>query len=172
MNLRFLLLISLLYAKIVSGQNISDSLLTSFYNRTLTDIFSDQFLFPEEINIIRTECDTTNLIKFINRDNEVYKLTYIDTSRKLEDVLLKASYYQYQTYRLYPMVKHNDTVDIKFEIKLVNRKNRKKFEYYTQCAGNYEPPTCGRFIYNKSTNKWTFMNRKEINAEWLKDRKH
>jgi len=89
MTTRLLKILTILLPTISFGQSINDSLLSTFYNKTISLYFADSSInnhHPEFENILlQTDFDKARLIKYLDKN----KFTYFDSNTDKHSILEK-----------------------------------------------------------------------------------
>jgi hypothetical protein len=146
------------------GQNLNDSILMSFYNKTLTYYFSDSITLPDQKKfgclLVKIDIETSSLIK--NRGPN--KFLYFNDSTEKNKILS----WPYRRnngrsiYRINHKLIGRDTVDIIIGGWTIEEASRKKLFLGVWCGGTLGYIPEGRFIYNKASDKWIFTTSGEI----------
>ena len=164
MTTKLLIFFTLLFPSISFGQTVNDSLLSTFYNKTLISYFSDTAYTKNqsEFNniLIQTEFDTIQLIKYYNKN----KLTYFNSKTNIRSIIEKP--YKKNNGRNIYWISHKllqkDTVDINISGWTIIKITKKTMGLGAWCGGTMGYIPEGRFIFNSETKTWTFFCRKEI----------
>jgi hypothetical protein len=159
------LIIFLFFLPTISfGQNLSDSLLATFYNKTLSYYFSDSTTYHDQkifgCILLKTEFDSSKLTKFIGPN----RLSYFNSNSSEHSVLDKPL--KKNKGRNIYWINHKligiDTVDINIGGWTIEEASRKKLYLAAWCGGTMGYIPDGRFIYDKPSDKWTFTTSREI----------
>lgn len=128
MKLKLLTFMIVFLPTVLFGQEINDSLLTTFYNKTISIYFSDSSYRHNpkfDSVLIETNFDTSGLIKNLG----LCKFKYFDSTISIVSVLDKPL--QVNDGRGYFWVGHTilsqDTVDLIIGVWTIEYKSRKKF---------------------------------------------
>lgn len=158
-----LTLLIVLFPTFLSAQNINDSLLTTFYNKTIAHYFSETSLGDRtkfDYILLRTNFDTTGLIKY----SGLNKFKYFDSLTAIHSMLDKP--FKSNNGRSIYWVDHKiiqqDTVDINIGGWTIENVSRKRITIGAWCGGAMGYIPKGRFIFDKAKNTWTFVSGQAI----------
>jgi hypothetical protein len=145
------------------GQDINDSLLTTFYNNTIALYFSDtSFSNKTKFDriLLQTDFDTTKLIKY----SGLNKFKYFDSKTNKHSVLDKP--FKKNNGRNIYCVNHKiiqqDTIDINIGGWTIESVTKKTMSLGAWCGGTMGYIPDGRFIFDKEKKTWTFVSGQEI----------
>lgn len=145
------------------GQDINDSLLTTFYNKTIALYFSDtSFSNKTKFDriLLQTDFDTTGLIKY----SGLNKFKYFDSKTNIHSVLNKP--FKINNGRNIYWVNHKiiqqDTIDINIGGWTIKSVRKKAIFLGGGCGGTMGYIPDGRFIFDKGKKTWTFVSGQEI----------
>jgi hypothetical protein len=144
------------------GQNVSDSLLATFYNTTLSISFLNENKLDNRI-LIKTEFDKNLLIQ----QNKVNQFIFFDEKMSYYSILKRP--FKKNAGKIIYWINHeffgSDTVDINIGSRVIKSISRKKIAFAGNCGGTmgYIPDT--RFIFDKKTKKWNLTTGKEIEEQ-------
>ena len=164
MKTRLLIIFSFFLPTISFGQHLNDSLLATFYNKTLSYYFSDstnnydQNVFSSIL--LKTEFDSSKLVKYIGPK----KLTYFN-SNSSEYSVLDRPLKKNKGRRIFSITHKffgQDTVDIDIGGWILEEVSRKKLNLAAWCGGTIGYIPTGRFVYNRTSGNWLFITSKEI----------
>jgi len=164
MTTRLLKILTILLPTISFGQSINDSLLSTFYNKTISLYFADSSInnhHPEFENILlQTDFDKARLIKYLDKN----KFTYFDSNTDKHSILEKPFKKNNgrNIYWVNHKVLHNDTVDINIGGWTLNNVTKKTMSLGAWCGGTMGYIPDGRFIFDNVSNYWVFVSRQEI----------
>ena len=158
MTYKFLIILSFAFPTISLGQNLSDSLFATFYNKTLTYYYSDTTTYEDQIKfgciLYQTDFDTTKLLRTVGRNT--FKFF---TSKTNKHSLLNKPLKNNIDRRIY-WIKHQtfgqDTVDITIGAWTITHVDKKHLSINVWCGGTMGYLPNARFIFNKLTNAWLF----------------
>lgn len=147
------------------GQQINDSLLASFYTRTLNFYFQQPLGegFNEKNRnfiIITVELKSDNLPDTIG----AFKLKYFNDSTSIYSIL----HWPYKRHagRSIYFIKHKiistDTVDVNIGGWTIEAISRKGYGRGIWCRGGMGNIPEGRFIFSSESNQWLFQSGKEL----------
>jgi hypothetical protein len=167
MKTRLLIVFLIILPTISFGQNLNDSLLVTFYNKTLTYYFSDSIPHPDQKKfaclLVKTDFQTARLIKSIGPN----KFKYVNDNTHQNKVLVWP--YRRNNGRSLYWINHkligNDTLDVNIGGWTLEQVRRKKMNIAAWCGGTMGYIPTGRFIYNKVTGIWLFTTSSEIIAQ-------
>jgi hypothetical protein len=155
----------------VEGQQLSDSLLTTFYNKTLSDYFEDTTNNQKQIKfgciLVRTNFDTINLVKKVG----VHKLKcfhYHTSVLSLINRPLKKNIGR-NVYGVSHEVLGQDTVEVNIGGSTIEFISRNKVFMGIWCGGTMGHIPTGRFVFDKATNNWVFNSGKKIQDEMMRE---
>lgn len=153
---------------LAQGQQVSDSLLTSFYNTTLLYYFSDMATTTkqEQFGSLIIESPVNNLLQQAGEN----RFRYIHSHAELRP-LLAAPVKQHQGrtfYTIHHTVATPDTIDILIDGYTIDRVRRKRVEAHPWSAVHIVPE--GRFIYDRKSSTWLFYSGEEISSELMFER--
>lgn len=143
------------------GQNVTDSLLATFYNKTLSISFSNtrKKEFDNRI-FIKTEFDTSLLIQ----QNNLNQFIFFDKKTSYRSVLSKP--FKKNAGKTIYWINHKffgtDTVDINIGSWIIKSMSRKKISLGANCGGTMGYIPDSRFIFDRNTKKWNLTTGKEI----------
>lgn len=154
--------ILLLLSLATMSQNISDSLLYSFSNKTMVSHFENELLNRKprkEVIPVITSLDASKLIQscgkikfeFFQKQEDINFKKHVN-SRTREKTLYNLSY----------KIVSNDTIDIDFTKSLIVLNKDKKIDINVYCGGTKGYIPSGRFIYNNEMQEWLFFSHNEI----------
>ncbi len=154
----------LAFPAISFGQNFGDSLIESFYNKTLLYYFSDSVLNIQESSstktLIQTDFDTTHIIKSVCQN----QFKFINYKTPLQSLLTNPSGTNTLTLHSISHKKYGqDTILITIDISTLS--DIGEFNYWT-FGHTYEKGdrADAKFIYDAKLNSWTLINKEEIKA--------
>lgn len=145
------------------GQDNNDSLLTTFYNKTIALYFSDtSFSNKTKFDhiLLQTDFDTIGLIKNLGFN----KFKYFDSKTNKHSVLDKP--FKINNGRNIYWVNHKtiaqDTIDINIGGWTIESVTKKTMYLGAWCGGTRDYIPNGRFIFDKEKKTWTFVSGQEI----------
>ncbi len=145
------------------GQDITDSLLTTFYNKTIVSYFSDT-AFSNNVKfdriLVQTDFDITGLIKY----SGLNKFKYFTSKTNKHSVLAKP--FKINKGRAIYWINHKfiqqDTIDINIGGWTIESVTKKRMHLGAWCGGTMGYIPDGRFIFDKEKKTWTFISGQEI----------
>ena len=152
-------IIALSFSITALGQTINDSLLAVFYNKVLDSSFRRDGIncgnSPSNNYIVRTDFDTTRLIKRIGWD----RFTYYNAEESLRGLLSKPWEKNNGKiiYWIRPLVYNQDSVDFDILHATLDKVTDKTI-LSPWCCGGDLPRLVTRFIYNRETKVWKRTN--------------
>jgi hypothetical protein len=154
----------LLLPTISFGQNLNDSLLVTFYNKTLTYYFSDSITHPDQKKfgclLVKTDFQTTRLLK--SRGSNKFK--YFNDSTQKNRVLVWP--YRRNNGRSIYWINHKflgiDTLDVNIGGWTLEKAKRRNLYFAAWDGGTMGYIPDGRFIYDKTIRSWLFTSNEEI----------
>jgi hypothetical protein len=157
-------------SKISIGQEVNDSLLTVFYNKTLEYYFPDSVKLPDQKKfghlLIMTDFPTAIMLKKRGRN----KFKYFKNFNEL-DTLLAKPYKKNDKRNLY-WIKHDslglDTIDINIGGWTMYIENNET-SMAMWCGGTMGYIPDGRFIYDRILNQWVFVSSDEIMDQVIRE---
>jgi hypothetical protein len=149
---------------IANGQQLTDSLLTTFYNKTLTLYFSDTTSRKEDMKyscmLVETNFDITRLVKTVGTkrlryyNNKTSVIPLLD--RPLKKNIGRGIYW----------VSHDtiaqDTIEINMGGWTIGNVKKKSIALGIWCGGTMGHIAAGRFVYDRSNQNWTFISGHQI----------
>ena len=167
MKIRLLIVFMIILPTISFGQNLNDSLLATFYNKTLTYYFSDSITHPDQKKfgclLIKTDFQTTRLIK--SRGPNKFK--YFNDSTQENKVIVWP--YRRNNGRSIYWINHKlfgtDTLDVNIGGWTLERAKRKMLYFAAWDGGTMGYIPDGRFIFDKTSGSWLFTTYEEIVAQ-------
>ncbi|WP_375561253.1 hypothetical protein ACE193_01490 [Bernardetia sp. OM2101] len=162
--MRVLLFLFLLIPLYSFGQNITDSLLATFYNKTLSISFLNKTENePNNRILIRTEFDKNLLIQ----QNNLNQFIFFDKKTSYHSVLSKP--FKKNAGKMIYHISHkffgSDTVDINIGSWVIKSISRKKIALAANCGGTMGYIPDARFIFDRDTKKWNLITGKEIREQ-------
>lgn len=145
------------------GQEVNDSLLTAFYNRTITAYFTEGWVQKPPLNewtLIETDMKREGLLKSTGE----YKFRYISNDMELRTLLGK-SYDDIEgrpVYRMNHKVIAPDTLDVNIGGYTISQIDKKHMMKGIWCGGTMGYIPDGRFVYNRDKSLWEFTSGTEI----------
>jgi hypothetical protein len=164
MRVRIIILLLNLLPIISFGQIVNDSLLATFYNRTLSSFFQDSITIKDQLRygniLIKTDFDTKYLITTIGKNN----LKYFNDNTPEYSVLNKP--HKKNKGRSIYWIKHQiigiDTIDIIIGGWTIEKFEHRHLYLAAWCGGDMGYIPDGRFIFNKEKSKWIFQSYHEL----------
>ena len=151
----------------VAGQQLSDSLLGTFYNKTLSNYFADTTSNQEQIKfgciLIETSFDTTKLFKNVG----TIKLRYFNDKTSVLSMInrpLKTSIGR-NIYGISHETFGQDTVEVNIVIWAIENIKRNKIWLGLQCVRTIGHIPSGRFVFDRATNIWVFISARELRRQ-------
>lgn len=145
------------------GQDINDSLLTTFYNKTITLYFSDtssNHKIKFDNILLQTDFDTLGLIK----NSGLHKFKYFDSKTNKHSVLDRP--FKINNGRHIYWVDHKiiqqDTIDINIGGWTIESVTKKRMSMSAWCGGPMGYIPDARFIFDKEKKTWKFISGEEI----------
>lgn len=150
--------------KSLCGQQYSDSIIATFYNKTLAYLFPDTSISNEQKKYgkvtILIDCPADKLIK--NSGKNIFKYYPFNTQIKMA---LNWPYIFNNGRNIYTLTNFHfgtDTVDININAFVIRKRPFGKIRELWLCKGPYGYiPDC-RFIFNKVTMQWDCLTSVEI----------
>ncbi len=174
MTIRILIILTILLPIISFGQNINDSLLSTFYNKTISLYFADSTFNNHhsefETILIQTDFDTSRLVKYLDKN----KFTYFDSNTDKHSILEKPFKKNNgrNIYCINHNVLHNDTIDVNIGGWTLSNVTKKTMSLGAWCGGTMGYIPNGRFIFDNFSKYWIFVSRQEIiNHKWTQWKK-
>lgn len=165
-KLQVILILTLINWGNTFSQNLSDSLVTYFFDQTLGDYFGKNYGSETDFYIL-----SDSLLLSIKTDYENFRLHLIEEDQT-HPLIRKKEIYELYWVRLDEVA--SDTVDINIgawdvEFKLFSRKrskNGRKWAFATYyfaswCGGTEGYLPEGRFIFNEEKNIWEFYSEED-----------
>ncbi len=166
MRTKQLILLAIFFPAISIGQTISDSLLGTFYNKTLVLYFPDTTVHKDQVKfgciILQSDLDTSKLIKH----SGLNKFKFINSNTNKKSILDKPL--EKNKDRNIYWINQNagtDTIDINIGGWTIEQVDKHNFLLGAWCGGIMGYIPNARFVYNKIINSWTFISGQEIRDE-------
>lgn len=173
---RLSVLFLLLTSAISYGRDPADSLLATFYDKTISYYFSDSnYTREKKFNqvLLRTDFDTTLLPEKIGS----VRFRYF-SSKTNERVVLAKPLKRNKGRSIYSVghtIIHPDTIDININGETVEQASKRLLVLAVWCGGTMGYIPDGRFVFDKASKSWNFINGREImhqKAEALRRKFH
>lgn len=173
MRVRILFLLLNALPIISFGQMVSDSLLATFYNKTLSSFFSDSITTNDQLRfgnvLIKTDFETNFLITTIGKNN----LKYFNDNTPEYSILNKP--HKKNKGRSIYWINHKmigtDTIDISIGGWTVEKFEHRHLYLAAWCGGDMGYVPDGRFIFDKEKSIWRFQSYLELREIKLKEEK-
>jgi hypothetical protein len=160
---KLITILIIILPKVSFGQDINDSLITTFYNKTIALYFSETSFSNKtkfERILLLTDFDTIGLIKY----SDLNKFKYFDSKTNKHSVLDHP--FKINNGRNIYWVNHKileqDTIDINIGGWTIENVTKKTMSLSAWCGGTMGYIPDGRFIFEKEKKTWTFVSRQEI----------
>jgi len=171
MRVRIIILLLNVLPILSFGQIVNDSLLATFYNKTLSSFFADSIATKDQLRfgnvLIKTEFDKNYLITTIGQNN----LKYFNDDTPEYSVLSKPR--KKNKGRSIYWIKHQiigiDTIDINIGGWTVEKFKHRHLYLAAWCGGDMGYIPDGRFIFDQKNNRWIFQSYHEFRDIKLKE---
>ncbi|WP_291724265.1 hypothetical protein [Bernardetia sp.] len=165
--MRTLIIFVLLFLSQYSfGQNVADSLLITFYQKTLFSVFSDELEEKDKSEIL-VQTDFSKHLS--NQKSKLNQFIFFDNTTSYYSVLEKPFKQNSGKiiYHICHRVLSEDTIDVDIRTTQIVSMSRKKItlatDFCDSVEGGYIPSA--RFIFDGRTSKWNFLTRNQIRKE-------
>ena len=161
----------ILLPTIAVGQDLNDSLLTTFYNLTLNSYFSDTAVHEDQEKfgsiLIQTDLDTSKLVKNIGANSFLFY-----SSKTPEQQMLSKPYKNHKDRSIY-RIEHKsygqDTIDVNIGGWTIGDVNKKHISLGRWCGGTMGYIPDGRFAYSIQKGTWIFITGQKIMEQKLEE---
>jgi hypothetical protein len=164
MRVRITILWLIALPNISFGQIVNDSLLATFYNKTLSCFFPDSITHKDQLRfgnvLVKTDFDAKYLIKTTGKIN----LKYFNDPTPVHAVLKKP--HKKNKGRSVYWIKHKtigtDTIDVNIGGWTVLKYQHRHLHLAAWCGGDMGYIPEGRFIFDKEKRNWRFQSYHDL----------
>ena len=173
MSIRITILLLIALPNISFGQIVNDSLLATFYNKTLSCYFPDSITKKDQLRfgniLVNTDFDSQYLIKTIGEN----KLKYFNDSTPIHAALKKP--HKKNKGRSVYWITHKaigtDTIDVNIGGWTVLKFKHRQLHLAAWCGGDMGYIPEGRFVFDREKRSWRFQSYRELREIRLNEEK-
>ena len=155
------------------GQALNDSLMSTFYNKTISHYFADTSIVKRNTKfeniLLQTDFESSQLLKNFNKNKFTYFTSKIDLRSFLKKPFKKNN--GRTIYRISHTVLDKDTIDVNISGSELSNVTRKALTINIWCSGDMGYIPAGRFIFDQLSESWTFRSSEEIRRSLMTNRR-